>query len=211
MFSLFKKSSPSILYTDKVWKRSEYALKGMLMMAMLRLQQGKPCLLAYFFESDGERLAGFMQENKLDFVRLDELSIPDSANASLFLVNAKELSKASITNFLKQNSSQFSGEALFSGHYPISSIEHNALQSLSIAGFDKFVFCISFDDPLLRLFNSQNIVPLLEKLGLAEEEAIEHAMVTKSIQRAREKVESKVTREVQAKSSEEWFAINLKK
>lgn len=210
MFSLFKKSTPSIPYTDKVWKSATAAQKGMLMMAMLRLQQGKPCLLVYFFESEGERLSKFMQEHKLDFILLDDSIAPTQTSASLYLVHAKELSKSAIQSFLKHNADQFSGEALFAGHYPISATEQLALKNLTDVAFDQFVFCLSFDDPLLKGFNTQSILPLLEKLGLDDEEAIEHDMVTKSIQRAREKVESKVPHERHANSPEEWFSLNVK-
>jgi hypothetical protein len=211
MFSLFKKSPPSIPYSDKVWKRAEYARRGMLMMAMMRLQHGKPCLLVNFFESETDKLQQFMQEHKLDFIRLDESIASGPASASLYLVNAHNLSKSVVIDFLKQNASTFAGEALFSGHYPMSVTEYATLKSLSDSGYDKFIFCLSFEDPLLEMFGSQNILPLLEKLGLEEEESIEHAMVTQSIQRAREKVESKVSHEIKAKSPEEWFALNLKK
>lgn len=210
MFSLFKKSEPSIPYTDKVWKKAEYANKGMLMMAMMRLQQGRPCLLLCFFESERTKLADFMTEHKLEFTQLDD-SVSTQATVSLYLAQASDLSRPAVIHFLKSNTERFSGEALFSGHYPINATEQAVLKNLSTVGFQKFVFCISFDDPLLKIFNSQNILPLLEKLGLEDEEAIEHNMVTQSIKRAREKVESKVTREIQAKSPEEWFAINVKK
>ena len=93
----------------------------------------------------------------------------------------------------------------------MSVAENSTLKSLSDSGYDKFIFCLSFEDPLLEMFGSQNILPLLEKLGLEEEEAIEHAMVTQSIKRAREKVEGKVSHEIKAKSPEEWFTLNLKK
>lgn len=212
MFSLFKKSEPSIPYTDKVWKKAEYASRGMLMMAMMRLQQGRPCLLVSFFESERAKLTEFMTEHKLDFVQLNE-STSTQVTATLYLIHAVDLSKPAARSFLKANAEKFSGEVLFSGHYPINATEQAALKNLTEVGFQKFVFCISFDDPLLKIFNSQNIVPLLEKLGLEEEEAIEHNMVTQSIKRAREKVESKISRvtgEIQAKSPEEWFALNVK-
>jgi hypothetical protein len=210
MFSFFKKSEASIPYTDKVWKKREYALKGMLVMAMMRLQQGKPCLLVYFFESEGEQLSSFMQEHKLDFVRLDD-SANRTVSASLYLANAGILSKSDVGGFLKQNANQFSGEAFFSGHYPIQAVEKTALQSLSTAGFKKFTFCLSFDDPLVTIFTMRNLLPLVEKLGYQEEEAIEHPIVTKALQRVREKVEEEVKLEVKAISPEEWFAFNWKK
>jgi hypothetical protein len=212
MFSLFKKSPPTIPYTDKVWKKAEYASKGMLMMAMMRLQQGKPCLLVNFFESETEKLTVVMGQHQLGFVRLDDsVTTTTHADSTLYLATASELSKTSVSGFLKFNAQKFSGEVLFSGHYPIGAIENEALQNLTSLGYDRFVFCLSFDDPLLKVFGSQNILPLLEKLGLAEEEAIEHAMVTQAIKRARTKIEEKVVREIKAKSPEEWFALNVKK
>jgi hypothetical protein len=210
VFSFFKKSEPSIPYTDKVWKKAEYALKGMLMMAMMRLQHGKSCLIVSFFESEAEALIRFMREHKLDFVRLDGSIPTESAKTTLFLTSASDLNHASVLSFLKLNSTVFSSEALFTSHYPMSAFENTTLQILTTAGFSKFVFGLSFDDPLLKIFNSQNILPLLEKLGLEEEESIEHNMVTQSIKRARQKVESKIKFEAKAKSPEEWFALNVK-
>jgi hypothetical protein len=211
MFSLFKKSPPSIPYSDKVWKKAEYARRGMLMMAMLRLQHNKPCLLISFFESETDQLQEFMREHKLDFVKLDDSSASGLISTTLYLINANDLTKSTVAGFLKQNASTFSGEALFSGHYPMSATEYSVLKGLSDSGYDRFVFCLSFEDALLKMFGSENILPLLEKLGLEEEESIEHAMVTQSIKRAREKVEGKVSHEIKAKSPEDWFALNLKK
>ena len=48
------------------------------------------------------------------------------------------------------------------------------------------VFHLSLDDPLLREF-SVSLVPLLEKLGMKEDEPISHAMVTRAIRNAQEK------------------------
>jgi hypothetical protein len=211
MFSLFKKSPPSIPYSDKVWKKAEYARRGMLMMAMLRLQHNNPCLLISFFESETDQLQTFMQQHKLDFTRLDDSVASGPARTTLYLVNANDLVKSSVAGFLKQNVSAFAGEALFSGHYPMSATEHSALKGLSDSGYNRFIFCLSFEDPLLKMFGSQNILPLLEKLGLEEEESIEHAMVTQSIKRAREKVEGNLSHEIKAQSPEAWFALNLKK
>jgi hypothetical protein len=104
----------------------------------------------------------------------------------------------------------FSGEALFIGHYPISQPEEKVLQQLKVINYDSFVFYLSFDDPLMKIFGAQNILSLLEKIGLEEEEAVEHPMVTKAIRRAIEQVDKKVAIEKSAVSSEQWFALNVK-
>ncbi|MBC2575096.1 preprotein translocase subunit SecA [Peptostreptococcus canis] len=52
-------------------------------------------------------------------------------------------------------------------------------------------FYIGLDDDLMRLFGSERIQGLLDKLGMDEETPIEHRMLTKSIENAQKKVEGK--------------------
>ena len=51
------------------------------------------------------------------------------------------------------------------------------------------VFFISLDDDLMRIFGSEKLQGIVEKLGLEEDEAIESGMVTKAIENAQKKVE----------------------
>jgi preprotein translocase subunit SecA len=50
-------------------------------------------------------------------------------------------------------------------------------------------FFVSLEDDLMRLFGSDRIAGLMDRLGLKEGEMIQHSMVTKSIERAQRKVE----------------------
>lgn len=50
-------------------------------------------------------------------------------------------------------------------------------------------FFVSLEDKLMRLFNSERISGLMDRLGIEEGEVIQHSMVTKSIERAQKKVE----------------------
>lgn len=50
-------------------------------------------------------------------------------------------------------------------------------------------FFVSFEDNLMRLFNSDRITGIMDKLGHKEGEVLQHPMVTKSIERAQKKVE----------------------
>ena len=52
-------------------------------------------------------------------------------------------------------------------------------------------FYVSLEDDLLRLFGSDNIGSLLDKIGVDEDKPIEHKMITKSIERAQKKVEGR--------------------
>nr|WP_297573846.1 preprotein translocase subunit SecA [uncultured Peptostreptococcus sp.] len=52
-------------------------------------------------------------------------------------------------------------------------------------------FYIGLDDDLMRLFGSERVQGILEKLGLDDDTPIEHRMLTKSIENAQKKVEGK--------------------
>ena len=50
-------------------------------------------------------------------------------------------------------------------------------------------FFVSLEDDLMRLFGSERIARLMDRMGLQEGEVIQHSMITKSIERAQKKVE----------------------
>jgi preprotein translocase subunit SecA len=50
-------------------------------------------------------------------------------------------------------------------------------------------FYVSLEDDLMRLFGSDRIASLMDRMGLKEGEVIQHSMITRSIERAQKKVE----------------------
>ncbi|SHI46207.1 preprotein translocase subunit SecA [Arenibacter nanhaiticus] len=50
-------------------------------------------------------------------------------------------------------------------------------------------FYVSLEDNLMRLFGSDRVAKLMDKMGLEDGEVIQHSMMTKSIERAQKKVE----------------------
>jgi preprotein translocase subunit SecA len=50
-------------------------------------------------------------------------------------------------------------------------------------------FYVSLEDDLMRLFGSERIAGVMDKLGMKEGENIEHSMITKNIERAQKRVE----------------------
>ena len=50
-------------------------------------------------------------------------------------------------------------------------------------------FFLSLEDSLMRLFGSERIARIMDKMGLEEGEVIQHSMITRSIERAQKKVE----------------------
>ena len=51
------------------------------------------------------------------------------------------------------------------------------------------IFYVSLEDKLMRLFGSEKIAGIVDRLGMEENEALEHSMLSSSIERAQKKVE----------------------
>lgn len=52
-------------------------------------------------------------------------------------------------------------------------------------------FYVSLEDDLMRLFGSDNIKGIMDRLGMEEDEPIEHPIITKSLENAQRKVEAR--------------------
>ena len=50
-------------------------------------------------------------------------------------------------------------------------------------------FFVSLEDDLMRLFRSDRIAKIMDRMGMKDGEVIQHSMITKSIERAQKKVE----------------------
>jgi preprotein translocase subunit SecA len=50
-------------------------------------------------------------------------------------------------------------------------------------------FFVSLEDDLMRMFGSERIAKVMDRIGIKEGEVIQHSMITKSIERAQKKVE----------------------
>ncbi len=96
---------------------------------------------------------------------------------------------------------------VFVEHYPLYSKEADLFKQLEL---NEVIILSSLDEPLFMQFGSENLVPLLEKLGMQDDEMIEHDMITNAIRRAQEKIASKVLVDNTANNQGDWLLKNIK-
>ena len=96
---------------------------------------------------------------------------------------------------------------VFLEHHPLHSKETELVKNWPPA---QLVVYNALEEPLFKQFGSDKIISLMKMLGMKEEEAIEHELVSKSILRAQDKIAAKVTVEMNANSQQEWIEKNLK-
>lgn len=96
---------------------------------------------------------------------------------------------------------------VFAEHYPLSPVEQNVFAKLQLK---EVPVLSSLEEPLFMLFGGgQNTIDVIRKLASGEDEIIGHSFVTKAIRNAQEKIGERSGTDYPAKSSKEWFTLNL--
>jgi len=211
LFSFLKSDKPT--YTDKVWRTKIMAWRGMIAEALKAMTHNEIAIVFTFFDKTQQDIVEFLKQSNAPYFQITSELTGEAARQEkvVFLCDAELVQSPSLLGLLTIWSTKTKVTFLFAGHYPLPTKEKPVVQKLTTA-FPKsdLIFCSSLDDPSFSIFGSDRMVDLLDKLGMKEDEAIEHALVTKAMQNAREKVESSVRNEITASSEEDWFTKNVK-
>lgn len=98
------------------------------------------------------------------------------------------------------------GKMIFIEHYPLAEKERQLFSSLNEKDITVYS---SLDEAFFLHFGGDKISSLLAKMGLDDNEAISHSMITQSIYKAQEKLAKKVTIDHSAYSMQEWMQKNV--
>lgn len=95
---------------------------------------------------------------------------------------------------------------VFIEHYPLHEKEKELAESFGIMNIPVFS---AMDEPLFKHFGSEKMIPMMKLMGMKESEAVQHAMVSKSIIKGQKSIAEKVMVDQSANSQSEWMQKNL--
>lgn len=149
--------------------------------------------LKIFSEKPQTIFIGWFQET------IDELesNFRRSISLPVTILNARTVNKQQVDE----------ASIIFIEHQPRKSKEDKFFKEL---GLSEIIVLSALDEPLLNAFGGEKLVDMMQKLGMKEDEIIEHKLVTQSITNAQEKIEKKVMLEQTARSQAEWIERNFK-
>lgn len=190
MFGLFKQKK-TIQVKDFVWK-TENAKYTAMCNYITTLEK---CVLIYFFEDTKQQLIEQLQKHTIQFTEQKTAAVP------VLLIKYTEIMATPII----KNST-----IIFIEHHPSFNVEKNTKDVLyNNLSIKEVQFYTSFDDKLLQLFGAERILNLMEKMGFKEDEVIEHNMVSQSIEKAQQKIDTEVLYASDTRNRLDWFKINL--
>jgi hypothetical protein len=98
------------------------------------------------------------------------------------------------------------GPVLFAGHYPLRTVEQSTCNE---AGVKEMLVFSHLDMPLLKMFGSEKIKEMMIKIGVKEDEPLNHPMITMAISKAQDKIALQNITDMHANSEDEWMKANV--
>jgi iron only hydrogenase large subunit-like protein len=136
-------------------------------------------IVAVWFQKDKEALQALLPEAVASRLILADQLTPDHVTGNLIL---------------------------FAGHYPLQQVEAELAEKI---GMKKMLVHSSLTSPLFKHFGGDKIIEVAKGMGMKEDEAIEHFLVSSAITKTQGKIADKVSQEQFANSEEEWMQLNL--
>lgn len=184
-------------HSDMVYKNSAGKYKAIVEEIVKSNQKGQPVLVGTASVDKSEYISALLKKRG---IRHQVLNAKYHAQEAEIISHAGELGMVTIaTNMAGRGTDIKLGEGVVeAGGLKVLGTERhesrridNQLRGRSGRQGDpgESIFFISLEDDLMRIFGSEKIQGIIEKLGLEETEAIESKMVTKAIENAQKKVE----------------------
>jgi hypothetical protein len=189
-----------------VWFNNEFRLKG-IVEEIKNINTNREFAVVFcFFEKTAENLSDLLKKENIEFI-----SSEAGCGNSVRLMTVKNISQFGGIGFLTSENPEKNIRLIAAEHYPVESEEKILLDKLAEITDQKITvsFHNSFDDPILKIFGSDNIKKMAQTLGLKTDECISHGMINKSIKNAQKKLSEKVRIEQKADSPEKWTELNF--
>lgn len=133
----------------------------------------------------------------------------DPVLAECIILAGQNISSAAIQK-IRDFSSVSAYRPVLGERYPLSEKEKQLATALETNGMALPIAAYAaLDDAMMLRAGGEKTKSLMERMGMKEDEVIEHAMIESSIERLQSKIAEKITVESHTQSAQDWFRMNI--
>ena len=202
----FKKKKKGVKLPDKVWMNKTEKFRGLYDHLDSALQSGVPLLIINQFENTQQEVQQMMEKLEVSHQQFDSLT-DTLEDVGVLMVAAEDiLLIASNTPLASQLASKAGLQIIITEHHPSYQEEQMLLAHLTqiLPGYSAVAFT-ALDEPFMQFFGGPRIITLMERIGMKENESLEHKMISKSIARAQRRIDDDKVGSGQAESQQAWM------
>ena len=198
MFKLFKSKPKVVPVTHHVYLSQTELYRQLIGKVIKSSEASNRLMLVYHFNETGVAIRKLLEAAQVSFGAWTD---PIGTDSNVLLIESKKLRQFSkIDDF---------STILFSEIHPIGGVDvefNELLKAKNVVA--EIVFYVSMDSPILSRFGAEKIIDMMNRLGMKENEKIEHKMIDTSILRAQERLKELIVHEKEAESIQEWMDFN---
>jgi preprotein translocase subunit SecA len=184
-------------YADVIYKNEQAKYRAVIREIEQMHKSGRPVLVGTISIDVSEKISTMLSKTKIPH---EVLNAKHHEREAEIIANAGQLGKVTIaTNMAGRGTDIKLGEGVVEagGLHILGTSRHesrridNQLRGRAGRQGDpgSSRFFLSLEDDLLRIFGSGRITGIMDKLGMEEDEPIEHTMISRAIENAQKKVE----------------------
>ncbi|MDR0477193.1 MAG: preprotein translocase subunit SecA, partial [Desulfobulbaceae bacterium] len=186
-------------YADVIYKNVAAKYRAIIREIKEMHEQGRPVLVGTISIDISEKISQMLKKEKIEH---EVLNAKQHAREAEIIAMAGQYGKVTIATNMAGRGTDIklgAGVVAVGGLHIIGTSRHearridNQLRGRSGRQGDpgSSRFYLSLEDDLLRIFGSDRISGIMDKLGMEEDEPIEHSMITRAIENAQKKVEAR--------------------
>jgi len=202
----FKKKKKGIKIPDKVWISKVEKFRGLYDYLDNALQNGIFLLVINQFENTQQEVLQMMEKLEVSHQHLTETTMMlESVN--IFTINATSILGINASSSLAVELANKAGlQIIITEHHPSFKQEQILLEHLQemLPLLSAEVFT-ALDEPFMQLFGGDRLIAIMERMGIKENEPLEHAMITKAVVRAQQKIDKAINQNIVADSQQTWM------
>jgi len=184
-------------YADVIYKNEKAKYRAVIQEIRKMHESGRPVLVGTISIDVSEKISNMLKKEKIEH---EVLNAKHHAREAEIIAHAGQYGKVTIaTNMAGRGTDIKLGEGVVDagGLHILGTSRHesrridNQLRGRAGRQGDpgSSRFFLSLEDDLLRIFGSDRITGIMDKLGMEEDEPIEHRMISRAIEGAQRKVE----------------------
>ncbi|MDI6781219.1 MAG: preprotein translocase subunit SecA [bacterium] len=183
---------------DVIYKTQKEKYKAIIQEICQMYESGQPCLVGTISVEKSEKISGLLKEKGIPHQVLNakyhemEAQIIAQAGQRKAVTVATNMAGRGTDIVLGEGVAEAGGLHILGTERHESRRIDNQLRGRAGRQGDKGSsrFYLSLEDDLMRIFGSERISGLMERLGLEDDQVIEHPWITKAIERAQKQVEA---------------------
>lgn len=200
--------------THRIWLTEQALLHGLVADVRDCIAESEPVLLTAHFDEDLGALVEVLQQSDLGFRVWQPPAGQEQARRELAEAGSQALltPATALPSWESESSTALQQThpcvLMAFQHHPLTREDQRILEFAAGVGINPVEFHASLDHPLFVRMVGKQFSELMRSLGMKEDEAIEHAIITRQIEPIQRRIAARVSDLRHADSCAEWFERN---